>query len=119
MHTKNSTQIQRNDLKNEVMISFQSSAVHFILVFIYFILLLIRKNMDREDKLSKMVLQSGHTKIVFDGTYGTAERVVNNNRYRVMTFNKSNNIEDAPDTKFVKRTDFYFPGTFIFANIIL
>lgn len=77
------------------------------------------KNMDREDKLSKMVLQSGHTKIVFDGTYGTAERVVNNNRYRVMTFNKSNNIEDAPDTKFVKRTDFYFPGTFIFANIIL
>ena len=49
MHTKNSTQIQRNDLKNEVMISFQSSAVHFILVFIYFILLLIRKNMDREE----------------------------------------------------------------------
>ena len=49
MHTKNSTQIQRNDLKNEVMISFQSSTVHFILVFIYFILLLIRKNMDREE----------------------------------------------------------------------
>lgn len=77
------------------------------------------KNMDSEDKLSKMVLQSGHTKIVFDGTYGTTERVVNNNRYRVMTFNKSNNIEDAPDTKFVKRTNFYFPGTFIFANIII
>lgn len=36
-----------------------------------------------------------------------------------MTFNKSNNIEDAPDTKFVKRTNFYFPGTFIFANIII
>lgn len=77
------------------------------------------KNMDREDKQSKMVLQSGHTNIVFDGTYGTAERVVNKNRYRVMTFNRSNDIEEVPDTKFVKRTDFYFPGTFIYANIIL
>ena len=77
------------------------------------------KNMDREDKLSKMVLQSGHTNIVFDGTYGTAERVVNKHRYRVMTFNQSNDIEEVPDTKFVKRTDFYFPGTFIYANIIL
>lgn len=77
------------------------------------------KNIDRDDKISKMVLQSGHTNIVFDGTYGTSERLVNNNRYRILTFNKSNNIEDVPDTKFVKRTDFYFPGTFIYANIIL
>lgn len=77
------------------------------------------KNVDREDKTSKMVLQSGHTNIIFDGTYGTAERIVNNNKYRVMTFNETNNIEDAPNTKFVKHTDLYFPGTFIYANIIL
>ena len=34
-------------------------------------------------------------------------------------FNESNDIEEAPDTKFVRHTDFYFPGTFIYANIIL
>lgn len=77
------------------------------------------KNVDGEDKVSKMVLQSGHSNIVFDGTYGTAERMVNNHKYRVMTFNESNDIEEAPDTKFVRHTDFYFPGTFIYANIIL
>lgn len=77
------------------------------------------KNVDRTDKMSRMVLQSGSTKIVFDGTYSTAERIVNEKKYRVMTFNKSNNIEDVPDTKYVSRTDFYFPGTFIYANIIL
>ena len=77
------------------------------------------KNVDGEDEVSKMVLQSGHSNIVFDGTYGTAERMVNNHKYRVMTFNESNDIEEAPDTKFVRHTDFYFPGTFIYANIIL
>lgn len=45
--------------------------------------------------------------------------MVNNHKYRVMTFNESNDIEEAPDTKFVRHTDFYFPGTFIYANIIL
>ena len=71
-----------------------------------------------DNNLSKMTLQSGRTNIVFDGKYDVRERVVNGDVYKVMTFNTSGNIEDKPDTQYVKTTDYYFPGTFICANII-
>ena len=38
--------------------------------------------------------------------------------YKFMTFNQSGNIEDKPDSKFVKFVDHYFPGTIISARIM-
>lgn len=76
------------------------------------------KNSKQADNVSKMILQSGKTRITFDGTYGTSERLVKNEKYRVMAFNQSNNIEEMPDTKYVEITEHYFPGTFISAQII-
>ncbi|MCD8290172.1 MAG: hypothetical protein LUC91_01565 [Prevotella sp.] len=67
---------------------------------------------------SIMVLQSGHACIVFDGTYGIKDKEVNGRIYKIMTFNDTDKIEDAPDNKYVKRTNFFFPGTFIYAKII-
>ncbi len=69
-------------------------------------------------EMSKMTLQSGKTSIIFDGKYGIRDRIVNGETYKVMTFNKSGTFEDKPDAKYVKKTDFFFPGTFIQAKII-
>lgn len=71
------------------------------------------------DNVSRMIIHSGNTQIVFDGTYGITEKIVGNNKFNMMTFNDSGNIEDMPDQKFVKFTDTYFPGTIITANILL
>lgn len=68
---------------------------------------------------SYMYIQSGHTNILFDGTYNTTEQIVNGTPYRVMTFNDSGDIHDKPNPKYVRRTDTFFPGTFIYANLIL
>lgn len=77
----------------------------------------LRTNKD-DNGLSKMTLQSGKTNIIFDGKYNTCDRIVNGDKYKVMTFNESGDIEDKPDTQYVKTTEYYFPGTFICANII-
>lgn len=77
------------------------------------------KGDDRNDNISKMTLQSGNTNIIFDGTYKVTDTVVKGQNYKVMTFNKSGNIEDKPDTRFVKYVENYFPGTFITANIVI
>lgn len=71
------------------------------------------------DNVSRMVLLSGKTEIVFDGTYGVQEKIDGNNKFNVMTFNESGSIEDRPDHRFVKTTDTYFPGTIISAKILL
>ena len=71
------------------------------------------------DNVSRMMLLSGKTEILFDGTYGVQEKIEGNNKFNVMTFNESGNIEDRPDRRFVKTTDTYFPGTIIAAKILL
>lgn len=71
------------------------------------------------DNVSRMVLLSGKTEILFDGTYGVQEKIDGNNKFNVMTFNDSGNIEDRPDQRYVKTTDTYFPGTIITAKILL
>ncbi len=71
------------------------------------------------DNVSRMVLLSGKTEIIFDGTYGVKEKVEGNNKFNVMTFNESGSIEDSPDRRYVKTTDTYFPGTIIAAKILL
>ena len=47
------------------------------------------------------------------------KRNANNEDFRVMTFNKTGNIEDKPDESYVKYSNYYFPGTFISAKILL
>ena len=71
------------------------------------------------DSTSRMTLASGHTRIVFDGTYKTIETEDNGEKYKMMTFNKSGNIREIPDKKYVQNSNLYFPGTFISANILL
>lgn len=71
------------------------------------------------DSTSRMTLASGHTRIIFDGTYKTIETEDNGEKYKMMTFNKSGNISEIPDKKYVQNSNLYFPGTFISANILL
>ena len=77
------------------------------------------KGSQAADNVSRMVLLSGRTEIIFDGTYEVREKIVGNDKFNVMTFNDSGKIEDMPDKKFVKTTDTYFPGTIITAEILL
>lgn len=72
-----------------------------------------------DENESHMYIQSGHTNILFDGTYNTSEQIVNGKPYRVMTFNESGDIHDKPDVRYVRRTEAYFPGTFIYANLFI
>jgi len=71
------------------------------------------------DNVSKMVILSGNTEIIFDGKYGITERYDGKNRFNMMTFNESGNIEDVPDKEYVHHSKFFFPGTIITANILL
>ena len=71
------------------------------------------------DNTSKMTIVSGHTRIVFDGTYKIIEKENEGEKYKMMTFNKSGNIAEMPDKKYVQNNNLYFPGTFISANILL
>lgn len=71
------------------------------------------------DDVSKMNILSGNTLITFDGTYNISEKISDGDIFKVMTFNKSGNIDDSPDKKFVKYVDHYFPGTMISAKILL
>ncbi|RIY35114.1 hypothetical protein [Capnocytophaga canis] len=65
------------------------------------------------DNVSKMVITSGHTQIIFDGKYNITEQKRNGENFKMMTFNTSGNIEDMPDQKYVKYEENYFPGTII------
>jgi hypothetical protein len=67
------------------------------------------------DNISRMTILSGNTNITFDGTYSIA----NKGEFKVMTFNKTGNIEDKPDKKYVKHVKNYFPGTLISAKILI
>jgi hypothetical protein len=71
------------------------------------------------DNISKMTLTSGHTRIIFDGNYQIVEkeRGKENKKFKMMTFNESGNIEELPDSKYVKHETNYFPGTLLSAKI--
>lgn len=78
----------------------------------------IKGKMKNVDEFSRMAIHSGNTSITFDGTYNTTPREVDGDEYKFMTFNKTNNIDDKPDSKYVKYVDNYFPGTIISAKIL-
>ena len=71
------------------------------------------------DNVSKMTLTSGHTRIIFDGNYQIVEkeRGKESKKFKMMTFNESGNIEELPDSKYVKHEENYFPGTLLSAKI--
>ena len=71
------------------------------------------------DDISRMALISGNTNIIFDGTYNIVKGINSvGEPVKIMTFNNSGNIEDKPDSKFVKFVENYFPGTITSAKIL-
>lgn len=72
------------------------------------------------DNISFLTIQSGNTRIHFNGEYSIQTKTnSNNDSFKVMTFNESGNIEDKPDSKYVYQTNDYFPGTIISAKLLL
>lgn len=73
------------------------------------------------DNISKMIITSGNTRIIFNGEYSIVEkeRGPNKEKYKMMTFNKAGDIEEKPDNKFVTFANNYFPGTLITAKIFI
>lgn len=71
------------------------------------------------DNISKMVITSGHTRIIFDGTYDIVEkpRGKSDKMYKMMTLNKEGDIEIKPDANYVRYEKNYFPGTLISVKI--
>lgn len=78
----------------------------------------IKGNEDAVDNISRLAILSGNTSITFDGKYKIHEKQVHGETFKYMTFNESKNIEDKPDSKYVKFVDEYFPGTIISAKIL-
>lgn len=74
---------------------------------------------DNADDISRMAIISGNTNIIFDGKYNIHKTEKGKDTFKVMTFNNSNNIENKPDSKYVKSVDNYFPGTLISARILI
>jgi hypothetical protein len=75
----------------------------------------------QKDEVSKLVIMSGNTRILFDGTYKIFKKPSKDNKrpYRMITFNGTEDIQDKPDKKFVTFAPHYFPGTMISARILL
>lgn len=75
---------------------------------------------DDNDLSSKMVLTTGHTKIIFDGTYKTVEKLRSNQEpYKMITFNDSGNIESKPDNNYVMYEECLFPGSLLSVKLKL
>lgn len=73
------------------------------------------------DNTSKLVIMSGNTRILFDGSYEifTKQKENSNATFRMITFNDSKSISDVPDSNYVSFTPNYFPGTIISSRILL
>lgn len=72
------------------------------------------------DNISKMVIVSGKSRVVFDGTYCIqTQQKIDGSVYKVMSFNESGSIEEKPDNNYVYKDSYYFPGTLISAKILL
>jgi hypothetical protein len=77
------------------------------------------KGISDNDNVSKMVITSGHTRIIFDGKYKIVEkpRGKQNKIFKMMTFNEEGDIEIKPDSNYVRYEKNYFPGTLISVKI--
>lgn len=75
----------------------------------------------QKDNISRMVIVSGNTRIIFDGTYVIREisKVGEKRRSKTITFNDSGEINVAPNEKYVTFAPHFFPGTIISARILI
>lgn len=64
------------------------------------------------NEIPKMIILSGHTHILFDGTY-TLKDSKERKGTKVIAFNKTNDLNKRPDEKYVKLLNNKFPGTII------
>ena len=73
------------------------------------------------DSISKLVLMSGNTRITFDGSYNIVEKPKKGEKrnFKMITFNKSGEISEKPDKKYVNFAPNFFPGTIISARILI
>ena len=73
------------------------------------------------DDISRLVVLSGNTRILFDGTYNIIEKMKEGGKrkYKMITFNNSGEISDVPDKNFVTFAPYFFPGTMISARILI
>ncbi len=74
-----------------------------------------------KDNISRMVIVSGNTRIMFDGTYKIIEKQKEGEKrnFKMITFNESGEINDEPDKNFVNFAPHFFPGTLISARILI
>lgn len=72
-------------------------------------------SMPNASKEARMAIVSGGTYILFDGTYGMQDRIIDGKiAGRTIAFNKANDLSELPDQKYVKSLgSHYFPGTII------
>lgn len=61
----------------------------------------------------KMVIVSGNTHIMFDGTYNLGEKKTKNGNIQVIAFNEENDLKKRPNPKYVKVLKNRFPGVII------
>jgi hypothetical protein len=68
-----------------------------------------------------MVIVSGNTRILFDGQYGIVKKIRSETgeKYKMVTFNKEEDIKAKPDEKYVKFAPNFFPGALISARILI
>ena len=80
----------------------------------------LRGNLEK-DHISRMVIVSGNTRITFDGTYQIvpSQKEGETRKYKMITFNKSGEINEEPDKDFVTFVPHFFPGTMISARILI
>jgi hypothetical protein len=73
------------------------------------------------DDFSKMVLISGNSRIIFDGTYKIVQDPPQNGQKgpKRITFNNSRQLSELPDRKYVNSSENFFPGTLISARILI
>jgi hypothetical protein len=71
------------------------------------------------DDISKLIILSGNTKIIFDGLYEIVNKPKGDTVFKIMAFNEEGDIEEQPDKKYVTFVDNFFPGTLISAKILI
>ncbi|ABF42398.1 hypothetical protein Acid345_3397 [Candidatus Koribacter versatilis Ellin345] len=77
---------------------------------------LIRAFSELSDVPKKMCVVSGHTYILFDGSYKLR---ADSNGLQMIAFNTSNDLEKPPDPRYVRHLKHGFPGTIISMRFVM
>jgi hypothetical protein len=71
------------------------------------------------EKSAKMCIVSGHSYILFDGTYKLQPVFRENEEFQVVAFNETNDLEEPPNHDYVYRLPTSFPGTIVSIDLTL